>query len=40
MDAEHNRLIDSMAVRLTLSAVALAIWIAVSVSLLEVAVKL
>lgn len=40
MDAKYNRLIDSVAVRLTLNTVALAIWIAMSVGLLELAVKL
>ena len=39
MDAKYNWLIDSTAVRLTLNTVALAIWIAVSVGLLELAVK-
>lgn len=39
MDAKYNRLIDSVAVRLTLNTVALVIWIAVSVGLLELAVK-
>ena len=39
MDAKYNWLIDSVAVRLTLNTVALAIWIAVSVGLLELAAK-
>jgi hypothetical protein len=39
MDAKYDWLIDSVAIRLTLNAVALAIWIAVSVGLLELAVK-
>ncbi len=39
MDAKYNRLTDRVAVRLTLNTVALAIWIAVSVGLLELAVK-
>lgn len=40
MDAKYNRLIDSVAVRLTLNTTALIIWIAVSVGLLELAVKI
>ena len=39
MDAKYNWLIDSVAVRLTLNTVALAIWIAVFVGLLELAAK-
>ena len=39
MDAKYNWLIDSMAVRLTLNTMALALWIAVAVGLLELAVK-
>jgi hypothetical protein len=39
MDAKYDWLIDSIAVRLTLNTVALAIWIAMSVGLLELAVK-
>lgn len=39
VDAKYNRLTDRVAVRLTLNTVALAIWIAVSVGLLELAVK-
>ena len=39
MDAKYDWLIDSAAVRLTLNTVALALWIAVSVGLLELAVK-
>jgi len=39
MDAKYNWLIDSMAARLTLNTVALALWVVVSVGLLEIAVK-
>jgi len=40
MDAKYDWLIDSMAFRLTLNTVALALWIAMSVGLLELAVKI
>lgn len=39
MDGKYDWLIDSVAVRLTLNTVALALWIAMSVGLLELAVK-
>ncbi len=39
MDAKYNGLIDSAAVRLTLNTVALALWIATMVGLLQLAVK-
>jgi hypothetical protein len=39
MDAKYNWLIDSATIRLTLNTVALAIWIALSVGLLELAVR-
>ncbi len=39
MDARYNWLIDSAAVRLTLNTLALVVWIAVSVGLLELAAK-
>jgi hypothetical protein len=40
MDAKYNWLIDSGAVRLTLTAVAFALWIAMTVGLMELAVKI
>ena len=40
MDAKYNWLIDNAGVRITLNMVALALWIAMSVGLLELAVKL
>ena len=39
MDAKYDLLMDSMAVRLTLNTVALLLWIAVPVGVLEFAVK-
>jgi hypothetical protein len=39
MDAKYNWLIDNAAVRLTLNTVALALWMAMCVGLLELAVK-
>jgi len=40
MDAKYNWLMDNGAVRVTLNTVAFALWIALSVALLELAVKL
>jgi len=40
MDAKYNWLIDNGAVRLTLNTVALAIWAATAVGLLELAARL
>ena len=40
MDAKYNWLIDNGAVRLTLNTVAFALWIAVAVGLMELAVKI
>jgi hypothetical protein len=40
MDAKYNWLIDNGAVRLTLNTVALALWAATAVGLLEIASKL
>ena len=40
MDAKYNGLIDNGAVRLTLNTVALALWLAMAVGLLEIASKL
>ncbi len=39
MDAKYNWLIDSAAVRLALNTIALAVWLAASVGLLELATK-
>ncbi len=39
MDANYNWLIDSAAVRITLNTVVWALWIAVAVGLLDLAVK-
>jgi hypothetical protein len=39
MDAKYNWLIDNSAVRLTLNTVALALWLAMAVGLLELAAK-
>ncbi len=39
MDAKYNRFIDNGAVRVTLNTVALALWIAMAVGLLELASK-
>jgi hypothetical protein len=39
MDAKYNGLMDSAAVRITLNTVALALWLAMSVGLLQLAVK-
>ena len=39
MDAKCNGLIDNIAMRLALNAVAFAVWIAMAVALLELAVK-
>ncbi|MGA3052577.1 MAG: hypothetical protein ABSD63_00065 [Candidatus Korobacteraceae bacterium] len=40
MDAKYNWLIDNGAVRFTLNAVAFALWIAMTVGLMELAAKL
>lgn len=40
MDTENNRLCDSLAVRVSLTTLAFALWFAMSVGLLELAVKL
>ena len=40
MTAKYNWLIDNVAVRVTLNTVALALWLATSVALLEFATKL
>ena len=40
MDAKYNWLIDNAAIRVTLNTVALALWIAMAVGLLELASKL
>jgi hypothetical protein len=40
MDAKYNWLIDNAAVRVTLNTVALALWIAMAVGLLELASKI
>jgi hypothetical protein len=40
MDGKYNALMDSTAVRLTLNTVALAMWIVMSIGVLELAVKL
>jgi hypothetical protein len=40
MDAKYNWLIDNVTIRVTLNTVALALWIATAVALLEVASKL
>jgi hypothetical protein len=40
MDAKYNWLIDNGAVRLTLNTVALALWAAMAVGLLEIAAKI
>ena len=40
MDAKYNWLIDNGAIRVTLNTVAFALWIALSVALLELAVKI
>jgi len=40
MDAKYNSLMDNGAVRVTLNTVAFALWIALSVALLELAVKI
>ena len=39
MDAKYNWLIDNAAIRVTLNTVALALWIAMAVGLLELASK-
>jgi hypothetical protein len=39
MDAKYNWLIDSAAIRVTLNTVALALWIALAVGLMELAAK-
>ena len=39
MDAKYNSLMDNGAVRVTLNTVAFALWIALSVALLELAVR-
>ena len=40
MDAKYNWLIDNAAVRVALNTGALALWVALSLALLELAVKL
>jgi len=40
MDAKYNWMIDNGAVRLTLNTLALAVWIAMAVGLLELAAKI
>ncbi len=40
MDAKYNRLFDNAAIRVTFNTLAFALWLAVSVGLLELAVKL
>ncbi len=40
MDAKYNWLIDNGAIRLTLNTAAFALWIAVTVGLMELATKL
>ena len=40
MDAKYNRLFDNAAVRVTFNTLAFALWLVVSVGLLELAVKL
>jgi hypothetical protein len=39
MDAKYNWMIDNTAVRVTLNTVALALWIAMAVGLLDLAAK-
>ena len=39
MDAKYNWMIDNAAIRVTLNTVAFALWLAVAVGLLELAVK-
>ena len=39
MDAKYNWLIDNLAIRIALNTAALALWVAVSVGLLEFATK-
>ena len=39
MDAKYNWLIDNGAVRVTLNTVALALWIAMAIGILELATK-
>jgi hypothetical protein len=39
MDAKYNGLIENIAIRLALNTVAFALWLALSVALLELAVK-
>ncbi len=40
MDAKYNWVIDNGAIRLTLTAVAFAVWIAMAVGLMELAAKI
>ncbi|MGB8769161.1 MAG: hypothetical protein WCC92_06080 [Candidatus Korobacteraceae bacterium] len=40
MDSKYNWLIDNGAIRLTLNTVALALWIAVAVGLMELATRI
>jgi len=40
MDSKYNWLIDNTSVRVTLNAVAFAVWIALSVGILELAAKI
>ena len=39
MDANYNRLIDNSAIRMALNTAAFAVWLAMAVGLLELAVK-
>jgi len=39
MDAKYNWLIDNPTIRVTLNTVAFALWIAMAIGLLEIAVK-
>jgi hypothetical protein len=40
MDAKYNWLIDNGAIRLTLNTIAFALWIAMAVGLMELAIKI
>jgi hypothetical protein len=40
MDAKYNWLMDNTAIRITLNTVALALWVATAVAILELAVKI
>lgn len=39
MDSKYNRLIDNIAIRVSLNTVAFALWLVMAVGLLELAVK-